>query len=116
MKKGISPIVAVVLLIAIAVIAAVGLYFWVGGLATQQPTTDKPGVISANCVGQTVMVSNIGTTTIESGQLDTACDAVHPNGCNNTALATGATCVCKTGASGSGVVYGTKTGSASYNC
>jgi flagellin-like protein len=47
MQKGISPIVAVVLLIAIAVIAAVGLYFWVGGLATQQPTTQKPIVISA---------------------------------------------------------------------
>ena len=47
MKKGISPIVAVVLLIAIAVIAAVGLYFWVGGLATKQPTPDTPIVISA---------------------------------------------------------------------
>ena len=47
MKKGISPIVAVVLLIAIAVIAAVGLYFWVGGLATQQPTSTTPIVISA---------------------------------------------------------------------
>ncbi len=46
MRKGISPIVAVVLLIAIAVIAAVGLYFWVGGLATKQPTPDAPIVLS----------------------------------------------------------------------
>ena len=47
MRKGISPIVAVVLLIAIAVIAAVGLYFWVGGLATKQPTPSTPIVIGA---------------------------------------------------------------------
>jgi flagellin-like protein len=46
-RKGISPIVAVVLLIAIAVIAAVGLYFWVGGLATKQPTTDRPIPLNA---------------------------------------------------------------------
>ncbi|MFC2175093.1 archaellin/type IV pilin N-terminal domain-containing protein [archaeon] len=50
MKKGISPIVAVVLLIAIAVIAAVGLYFWVGGLATKQPTPTTPIVITAQRV------------------------------------------------------------------
>ncbi len=47
MRKGISPVVAVVLLIAIAVIAAVGLYFWVGGLATKQPSTDKPIPLNA---------------------------------------------------------------------
>jgi flagellin-like protein len=47
MNKGISPIVAVVLLIAIAVISAVGLYFWVGGLATKQPTPNTPIVITA---------------------------------------------------------------------
>lgn len=50
MKKGISPIVAVVLLIAIAVIAAVGLYFWVGGLATKQPTPNTPIVLNAQSV------------------------------------------------------------------
>ena len=51
MRKGISPIVSVVLLIAIAVIAAVGLYFWVGGLATKQPASDKPATIIAVCSG-----------------------------------------------------------------
>ena len=38
MKKGISPVVAVVLLIAIAVIAAVGVWYWVGAY------TGKPAV------------------------------------------------------------------------
>ncbi len=69
MKKGISPIVAVVLLIAIAVIAAVGLYFWVGGLATKQPTPSTPIVLGAQRVScnatantTTVMIQNLGST------------------------------------------------------
>lgn len=66
MKKGISPIVAVVLLIAIAVISAVGLYFWVGGLATKQPTPNTPKTITAYAVkcgsssseNTTIMIAN----------------------------------------------------------
>lgn len=41
MKKGISPVIAVVLLIAIAVIAAVGVWYWVGGLATKPAGLDQ---------------------------------------------------------------------------
>jgi flagellin-like protein len=88
MRKGISPIVAVVLLIAIAVIAAVGLYFWVGGLATKQPTTTAPIPISAQKVScnlggaggtnLTALVQNLDASnalrhtliiTVDSGQL-----------------------------------------------
>jgi flagellin-like protein len=50
MKSGISPIVAVVLIIAIAVTASVGLYFWVGGLSTKQPTTETPITMNAQTV------------------------------------------------------------------
>jgi len=63
-RKGISPIVAVVLLIAISVIAAVGLYFWVGGLATKQPTPETPRTINAFMIkcnetgNSTVQISN----------------------------------------------------------
>jgi flagellin-like protein len=46
-KRGISAIVSVVLLIAIVILAATGLYFWLGGLATKQPTTEKAIVITA---------------------------------------------------------------------
>ncbi|MCD6522256.1 MAG: hypothetical protein J7K68_00765 [Candidatus Diapherotrites archaeon] len=42
--------VAVMLFIAIAVIAAVGLYFWVGGLATKPPTVSAPATISAHAL------------------------------------------------------------------
>ncbi len=62
MRKGISPIVAVVLLIAIAVIAAVGLYFWVGGLATKQPTPNTPIVIGAQKVTCTTQPGNANVT------------------------------------------------------
>lgn len=77
MEKGISPIVAVVLLIAIAVIAAVGLYFWLGGLATKQGVPSAPRTITASIsqcgsVAQnytTVVISNTspeGSTAIQT--------------------------------------------------
>jgi flagellin-like protein len=42
MERGVSPIIVAVLLIAIAVTASIGVYFWLGGLATKQPTTTIP--------------------------------------------------------------------------
>ena len=70
MKKGISPIVAVVLLIAIAVIAAVGLYFWVTSMATPKATTTTPYTITASCMGAgtnangTLFIYNTGSEDI----------------------------------------------------
>ncbi len=73
MKKGISPIVAIVLLIAIAVIAAVGIYFWVEGLATKQPTPEKPVAIVANPVGNgKVLIANLGQRSINTSTLRTS--------------------------------------------
>ncbi len=98
MKKGISPIVAVVLLIAIAVIAAVGLYFWVGGLATKQPTPNPPKTITAYAVqcgtgagNTTIMISNTsppGTTPITVTELK---DSVGNGFVNGTVGSTGTT-------------------------
>ena len=59
MKKGISPVVAVVLLIAIAVIAAVGVWYWVGSY------TSKPAVVSS----QRAMSITECTITDENGVL-----------------------------------------------
>ncbi len=68
MEKGISPVIAVVLLIAIAVISAVGVWYWVGGLAS------KPGGVQQAQTGftiescdttagdQKVLVRNTGST------------------------------------------------------
>ncbi len=81
MKKGISPIIAVVLLIAIAVIAAVGVYFWVGGIATKQPTPNPPIVINAIVagiykVGDTetteILVQNLGSRPLTTKCLQTS--------------------------------------------
>jgi flagellin-like protein len=47
-SRGVSSIVSVVLLVAVVVLAAAGLYFWLGGLATKQQTTSKPAVITAS--------------------------------------------------------------------
>ena len=61
MKKGISPVVAVVLLIAIAVIAAVGVWYWVGSY-TGQPnvTTNVKTMTIQDCNGTHVYVQNTG--------------------------------------------------------
>lgn len=76
MKKGISPIVAVVLLIAISVIAAVGLYFWVTAFTTAPATGTTPYVITASCIGAssayngTLFVYNTGTKTIAADSIN----------------------------------------------
>jgi len=66
MKKGISPVVAVVLLIAIAVIASVGVWYWIGEF------TDKPSVAGADksmtiteCTGTAVFVQNTGANKLD---------------------------------------------------
>jgi len=67
MKKGISPVVAVVLLIAIAVIAAVGVWYWVGAY-TGQPnvTTNVKTMAIQSCNGTAVYVQNTGQETLSS--------------------------------------------------
>ena len=125
MKKGISPIVAVVLLIAIAVIAAVGLYFWVGGLATKQPTPSTPGTISAICQGSVLTVSNTGANTILSADMvnlvNTGTVTVESDAADNSCTAggdllSGSSCTYGYAASGSGTVYGAAIAAAAWSC
>jgi len=72
MERGISPIVAVVLLIAIAVIAGTALYFWTAGLATKQPTPNTPSSITAVPLGGgKVLIANLGSSPISTALLDT---------------------------------------------
>ena len=72
MKKGVSPVVSVVLLIAIAVVAAAAVWFWVAPMMTSTQTSDvvgkyqvtitscRPSSTAGNVV---VSVRNIGTST-----------------------------------------------------
>ena len=74
MKKGVSPVVAIVLLIAIAVVAATGLYFWSGGLATKQPTPEVPIAIFANPIDDSsgrILIANLGSESLTVGELQT---------------------------------------------
>ena len=70
MKRGVSPVVAVVLLIAIAVVAAVGLYYWVTAFTTPSGSPAIPEIIIASCIGAgeasngTLFISNSGTKTV----------------------------------------------------
>ena len=72
MRKGVSPVVATVLLIAIAVISAVAVWYWVAPLTSAQatPSTSQYGFVvtstyknaGGNCI--TVDVKNSGGVTI----------------------------------------------------
>jgi flagellin-like protein len=57
--RGVSAIVSVVLLIAIVILAAAGLYFWIGGIITEKDTSQKAIVITA-----TVLNAANGTVAI----------------------------------------------------
>ncbi|MFC2174461.1 archaellin/type IV pilin N-terminal domain-containing protein [archaeon] len=65
MEKGLSPIIAIVLILAITVIAGVTLYFWVIGTTAQQPTPSTPRTITARMVectetdNSTMLISNV---------------------------------------------------------
>jgi len=62
MKKGISPVVAVVLLIAIAVIAAIGVWYWVGVYTGKPPggALAKVAISIESCNGTSVLIRNTG--------------------------------------------------------
>ncbi len=63
MKKGISPVVAVVLLIAIAVIAAVGVWSWIGAYTSKpnvQTSTKSFSVKSCSSDYKKVLIYNNG--------------------------------------------------------
>ncbi len=67
MKRGISVIVAVVLLIALTVIAGVSIYFWISGLTAKRATPNAPVAIVANPVGNgKVLIANLGQKLIET--------------------------------------------------
>ena len=67
--KGVSPVVATVLLIAIAVIAAVGVWYWVGAYTSKPATTgtDMKVIQISGCVSganPSVLVRNLGSSPI----------------------------------------------------
>lgn len=50
MKKGISPVVSVVILIGIAASAAISVYYWVGSFQSQPNTPEAPKEISVSVI------------------------------------------------------------------
>jgi len=135
-QKGISPIVAVVLLIAISVIAAIGVYFWVGGLATRQPTPSTPKTITtyavscntANTSGTknaTILISNTsppGAASVGAGMLNTSLSSYYFGGynCPSAALSPGGqgSCIIINYGSGDGTVsvFGDGIASSTVTC
>ncbi|MCK4327531.1 MAG: hypothetical protein KAW41_03570 [Candidatus Diapherotrites archaeon] len=74
MKHGINPVVATVLLIAVAVVAAMGIYFWAAGQdvsAPRQATFVDISVTPVDVDAGKFLVTNMGEEYIELARLDT---------------------------------------------
>ncbi len=115
MEKGISPIVAVVLLIAITVIAAIGIHFWMAGLATKQPTPETPVSIVANPIGHgKVLIANLGQKPVNTSTLKTSEPGVNIT-CEKKVIGPGEQVLCEinesTSNAGTIAIYGKGTGS-----
>jgi flagellin-like protein len=76
MRKGVSPVVAIVLLIAIAVISAVAVWSWVSPLTSKPPTgsTVQYSISVLHCypstTNSTLDIKNTGGVTINSQNWD----------------------------------------------
>ena len=117
--RGISPIVAVVLLIAIAVVGSTSIYFFIGGLATKEQGTDQATAtaMAATVIDSqngVVMVQNLGTETIPAQLLSVAGSQSSTKGCVlDTAIQPGQQAACHTtGFEGTETIYGPSLGSA----
>ncbi len=115
MKRGISSIVAVVLLIALTVIAAVSAYFWVSTLTTDQATPETPISIVANPIGNgKVLIANLGQKPINTSTLKTSEPGVNIT-CDKKTIGPGEQVLCEingsTGDAGTIAIYGEGTGS-----
>ena len=75
MKKGISPVVAIVLLIAIAVIASIGVWYWVGAY------TGKPNVSGIKKTAEIIQCNRTHVYVQNNGEqkLDTTADIYNSN-------------------------------------
>ncbi len=114
MRKGISPIIAVVLLIAISVISAMGVYFWMAGTATKQPTPETTNPITITPVGGgKVLIANLGSSSVNTSTLQTS----DPNikvVCEDSTILPGKQVLCTLVGETEGgtvVIYGEGTGS-----
>ncbi|MFC2175212.1 hypothetical protein ACFLQ2_05130 [archaeon] len=62
MRRGLSPIVAVVLLIGTAVVGSAAMYFFAGGIATAEPSTNAPTPITVVPLGGgELLIANLGS-------------------------------------------------------
>ncbi len=73
MHRGISPVVGIVLLIAVSVIAVVGVWFWMGNYTSKPEVINvpyaKPALTVVDFEGYSAVVSNVGGVVADSAAL-----------------------------------------------
>ncbi len=92
--RGISPIVAVVLLIGITVIAGVGIYFWLETYTSKPATPSMPGMFIVNPIGQgKILIANLGNEPLNVSALKVS-DANVNISCENSTIGPGEQVAC----------------------
>ncbi len=108
-----TSVLAIVLLIAIAVIAATGVYFWMAGTATKQPTPEPTTPITVTPIGgNKILIANLGTQPINTSTFKTSTGVAIV--CNSQILQPSQQTLCEiqNTTEGTVVIYSPTTGSA----
>lgn len=123
MKKGISPVISVVILMGIAATAAISIYYWVGSFNTQPQKPEVPKEISVSVIeckspgsdpSQITIrdTSNPGTGAINQTEKDLIASnaSLDIYNCNPNAISPGETMSCNiTAFEGTISIYGNGT-------
>ena len=95
--KGVSAIIATILMLVITIGLAGTAYVYISGMLTGK-TSKTISIIDATCDGATntaqVVISNDGTQNILATELDDYVDTTNTNGCAGTAINSHTTAVC----------------------
>lgn len=122
MKKGISPVISVVILMGIAASAAISIYYWIGSFQSQPNKPEAPkeisvSVIECNDIGETNKItirdmSNPGTASINQteNELMASNSSLNIGNCTPGTIDPGETMSCDINAfSGTISIYGNGT-------
>ncbi|MCK4952351.1 DUF4352 domain-containing protein [Candidatus Bathyarchaeota archaeon] len=80
-KRGVSPVISTVILVAVAITVAVAVSYWMGGIAGQYTRFEKLEIDNAYAVRDTVLGQwNVTMSVRNTGSTDSTISAVYING------------------------------------
>ena len=79
-KRGVSPVISTVILVAVAITVAVAVSYWMGGIAGQYTRFEKLEIVSAYAVKDTIAGQwNVTMSVKNTGSTDSTISGVYIN-------------------------------------